>query len=792
MSSNQSLRQAVLNRYFARMNDRQREAVYCVNGPLLILAGAGSGKTTVLIHRIANLIRFGSASESDAPLSAADEALLRPYADGSAAADDAVLRAAAVHPVRPWNILAITFTNKAAGELKDRLAQMLGPDDASGVWASTFHAACARMLRRDGDRLGYSSHFTVYDTDDSKRVMRDCIKSLHIDEKELPVRSVLNEISRAKDQLISPDEFRASAGQDVRLQRIGEAYKLYQRQLKAADAMDFDDLLVNGVRLLRENEDVLSYYRQKFEYIMVDEYQDTNHAQFEWIRLLAEPRCNLCVVGDDDQSIYKFRGANIENILQFEKHFPNCRTVRLEQNYRSTQSILNAANAVIAHNIGRKGKTLWTENPAGALIEQHTALDEQDEAKYIADQVQDLVSKGRKYGDMAVLYRMNAQSTTIERAFVRSGIPYQIIGGHRFYERKEIRDMIAYLSVISNPDDTVRLRRIINEPKRAIGDKTVETAIEIGQQVGMSLFDVIHHADEFDGLRKSAAKLASFTTMMDDLIAEANDPAVPLADLYQHLLDRIDYITYLRGQNDEAESRIENINELSSNLIRYQEEAGETASLAGFLEEVALLTDIDNRNESADAVVMMTLHSAKGLEFPVVFMPGIEEGIFPGFQAITDHAEMEEERRLAYVGITRARELLYLVNASQRLIYGSTQRNKLSRFVEEIPDELLNRTQNRSWKRPDPGMKVPVAGTAVRASAIRSAHNIGTGSRPAVPPQHTIDFRAGDVVEHKTFGEGMVLNCTKMGSDALLEIAFDKVGTKKIFANFANLKKKMG
>lgn len=788
------LKRTVLNRYFARMNDKQREAVFCVNGPLLILAGAGSGKTTVLINRIANLIRFGSAGEvecTDDSISESDIRLLQDYINGNTDLESKVFDCIAMHPVRPWNILAITFTNKAAGELKDRLVQMLG-EEGKDIWASTFHAACARMLRRDGDRLGYSSHFTVYDTEDAKRVMRECMKALHIDEKEYSVRSVMNEISRAKDQLILPDEFRQSAGQDVRRQKIGEIYKMYQHELHHADAMDFDDLLVNGVRLLREHEDIREYYRKKFEYIMVDEYQDTNHAQFEWIRLLAEPRCNLCVVGDDDQSIYKFRGADIENILEFENVFPNCRTIRLEQNYRSTKSILNAANAVIGHNQGRKGKTLWTENPIGHLIEQRTAIDEQDEAKYIADQVLELVHNGHQYGDIAILYRMNAQSTTIERAFTRTGIPYRIIGGHRFYERKEIRDMIAYLSVISNPDDTVRLRRIINEPKRSIGDKTVETALEIGQQVGMSLFEVIHHADEFDGLRKSASKLAQFTQMVDELIEEAADPTISLPDLYQHLLYKIDYIGYLRTQNDETESRIENINELASNLIRYQEENGEDATLTGFLEEVSLLTDIDNYNESADAVVMMTLHSAKGLEFPIVMMPGMEEGIFPGYQAIMDNGEMEEERRLAYVGITRAREQLYLINASQRLIYGSTQRNKLSRFAEEIPDELLNRTQNRSWKMPDPGMKVPTSGVATRATAIRSARNIGTGTKHSVPPQHSVSFQPGDLVEHKTFGEGMVLNCSKMGNDTLLEIAFDQVGTKKIFANFANLKKKMG
>lgn len=779
----------MLQRAFSRMNDRQMEAVRCVTGPLLILAGAGSGKTTVLINRIANLIRFGTASESQTdarPITDADIALLHDYLNGDTSREAEVFARVAVQPVRPWHILAITFTNKAASELKDRLVQMLG-EDGNNVWASTFHSACARMLRRDGDRLGYTNHFTVYDTDDAKRVLRDCFKTLHIDEKKWPIRSMMNDISRAKDQLESPSDVLARAGADEHLQRVGSVYQLYQEKLKEADAMDFDDLLFNGVRLLQQSPEVLEFYRKKFEYIMVDEYQDTNHAQFEWIRLLAEPRCNLCVVGDDDQSIYRFRGANIENILNFEQEFSKCRTIRLEQNYRSTQNILDAANAVIQNNAARKGKKLWTENGTGEKLHCHTALDEQDEAKYICDQVQELVSKGYKYGDMAILYRMNAQSGTLERTFARAGIPYRIIGGHRFYERKEIRDMIAYLSVIANPDDSVRLRRIINEPKRAIGDKTVDTAIEIGTQVGMSTYEVIQHADDFDALRRSVPKLKAFAEMMNELIAESEDPTVSLNDLYQHLLYKTDYVNYLRSQNDEAEARIENINELSSNLIRYQEENGDDATLTGFLEEVALLTDIDNYNADADAVVMMTLHSAKGLEFPVVFLPGVEEGIFPGYQAIMDPSELEEERRLAYVGITRAKRELYMVNASQRLIYGSVQRNKVSRFENEIPDELVEHTAHRSWKAPEPGMKVPTSGYAMRETAIRSARNIGTGTPHPTQP-HTTAFQVGDQVEHKTFGEGMVLSCTKMGKDTLLEIAFEKVGTKKIFANFANLK----
>lgn len=790
----EQLKHTVLKQYFARMNDRQQEAVFAVEGPLLILAGAGSGKTTVLIHRIANLIRFGHASERERPeeeIWPEDIDLLKKYVSGDHSREEEVFSLIADQPVAPWRILAITFTNKAANELKERLSNMLG-EDGKDIWASTFHSTCARMLRKDGEKIGYSQHFTVYDTDDSKRVIKECLKALRIDEKEIVPKTVLNEISRAKDQLLSPDEFLAQHNNDLYLRKIGDIYKMYQSRLKEADAMDFDDLLFNGVRLLQECEEVREYYRRRFEFIMVDEYQDTNHAQFEWIRLLAEPRCNLCVVGDDDQSIYRFRGANIENILGFENIFKDCRTIRLEQNYRSTQTILNAANAVIAHNYGRKGKTLWTKNAVGDKLRIHTALNEQDEAQFISDQIFDYINNGKKYGDVAILYRTNAQSGTIERTFARVGIPYRIIGGHRFYERKEIRDMIAYLSVIANPDDTVRLRRIINEPKRAIGDKTVDTATEISQQVGMSLFEVFRHGDEFDGLARSASKLKSFVEMIDALAKEAQDPTISLNDLYQHLLTQTNYIGYLRTQNDETETRIENINELSSNLIRYQEENGEEASLSGFLEEVSLLTDIDNYNESSDAVVMMTLHSAKGLEFPIVFLPGMEDGIFPGHQAIFDASEMEEERRLAYVGITRAREQLCLVNATQRLIYGSTQRNRPSNFIGEIPEELTECSANRSWKTPTPGTRVPVSGYSARENAIRSAHSIGTGNAKAPGKPTPASYNIGDLVEHKTFGEGMILSCSKMGNDTLLEIAFEKVGTKKIFANFANLKKKMG
>ena len=608
-----------------KMNPRQLEAVLHTEGPLLILAGAGSGKTTVLINRIAYII---------------DQSL-----------------------AKPWQILAITFTNKAAGELKERLTAMLG-DTGGDVWAATFHSTCARILRRDGDRIGYSSHFTVYDTDDSKRLVKDCQKALNIDDKMISHKSILSEISHAKDSMLSPADYQAAAGSDFRLAKIGAVYELYQKRLREADAMDFDDLLGNTVELFRQCPDVLEYYQNRFRYIMVDEYQDTNQVQYEFVRLLAGKSKNLCVVGDDDQSIYKFRGATIENIMSFEKSYPNAKVIRLEQNYRSTKNILNAANAVISNNEERKGKTLWTENPEGDKIQIHTSSNEQDEAGFVATTILEQVAKGRKYSDFAVLYRMNSQSNILEKVFVKSGIPYRIIGGHRFYERREIRDMIAYLSVINNPSDEIRLRRIVNQPKRSIGDKTIATASEIAGALGESLLEVLGRADEFDSLRRASVKLKAFYDMMQELIDANDDESVSLHELYELILEKTGYIEALRGEKEEAETRIENINELASNLLKFQEENGEEATLSAFLEEVSLMTDIDNYDETADTVVMMTMHSAKGLEFPVVFLPGFEEGIFPGLQAIYDPNEIQEERRLCYVAITRAKESLYLLNAA--------------------------------------------------------------------------------------------------------------------------------
>ena len=788
------IRKKVMERDFSRMNERQQQAVFTTEGPVLVLAGAGSGKTTVLVNRIANMVRYGKAYHStfvQDTLTEEDVESCKAFLLGGEL-PDLVRARLSVSACLPWKVMAITFTNKAAGELKERLIAMLG-EDGGDIWASTFHSSCARMLRRDGDRLGYSSHFTIYDTDDSRRLMKECLKDLDISEKAITPKAVLGEISRAKDELTSPAEFESGAGDDFRLKLIARAYKLYQRRLEDSDAMDFDDLIVNTVKLFRQCPDVLEYYQDRFRYIMVDEYQDTNHAQYEFVNLLAKKHCNLCVVGDDDQSIYKFRGATIENIMNFEHDFSGATVVRLEQNYRSTQNILDAANAVIANNTERKGKTLWTASGAGKKLTVHTAENEQDEADRIAKMILDGVSAGRNFSDYAVLYRMNSQSLMFERMFAKQGIPHRIIGGTRFFDRKEIRDMLGYLSIVNNPDDEIRLRRIINTPKRGIGDRTVDSAAEIGQQLGESLFQVISHAGDFPMLSRAAGKLGQFSQMMRELIELNQDEDASINDLYQAVLEKTDYVNFLRTDEPEkAEDRIENVQELSSMLRRYEEENGEEASLSGFLEEVALFTDIDNYDAGADSVVLMTIHSAKGLEFPVVFLPGWEENIFPGMAVIYNPAEVEEERRLAYVAITRAREELSIFNAESRMIFGTTSRNKISRFAEEVPPELVERTRSREYtQRP---VTMPSFGqNAPEAQGVQSARKSGFADKIYQPhpvkPAPAGTFRAGDSVEHKTFGRGMILTATPMANDTLLEIAFDKVGTKKLFANFARLKK---
>ncbi|MGN8750034.1 ATP-dependent helicase [Oscillospiraceae bacterium HCP3S3_D12] len=788
-----ALRRAVLEKDFARMNDRQKQAVFTVNGPLLILAGAGSGKTTVLINRIANILRYGDAYNSTYLRDDLDEndiAACKAYIENGMPLTTETQEHLSVSACAPWRIMAITFTNKAAGELKDRLCSMLG-ETANDIWASTFHSTCARILRRDGERIGYSSHFTVYDTDDQRRLMKSILKELDISEKNITPKSILNEISRAKDSLISPAEYALTVGDDFRLKIISRAYTTYQKRLEDADAMDFDDLINKVVELFKKCPDVLEYYQNRFRYLMVDEYQDTNHAQYTFVRMLAEKSGNLCVVGDDDQSIYKFRGATIENILSFENTFQNATVIRLEQNYRSTQNILDAANAVIEHNTERKGKTLWTQNGTGAMIHLHTAENETDEAERITKIILDGVAAGRKFSDYAVLYRMNSQSLTFERNFAKSGVPHRIIGGTRFYERREIREMIAYLSVINNPSDEMRLRRIINTPKRSIGDRSVEVAAQIGQQTGETLFEVVSHAKDYPALSRAANKMTLFAAQMQGLIELNNDEEVTLGELYDELVERIDYLNFLKTDDPEsAEDRAANVQELASNLRRFEEENPE-GTLSDFLEEVSLITDIDNYDNNADSVVLMTVHSAKGLEFPVVFLPGMEENIFPGMASVYVPSEVEEERRLAYVAITRAKEELYIFHAESRMIFGMTNRNRVSRFVEEIPETLVEHTRSRDYSArpvsmPSFGGAKPF-GEAPKTKSVAEAG--GFTPKPRVKPAPAGTYRVGDTVLHKTFGTGLIVSATPMANDTLLEVAFDKVGTKKLFANFARLTK---
>lgn len=788
-----ALRRAVLEKDFARMNDRQKQAVFTVNGPLLILAGAGSGKTTVLINRIANILRYGDAYNSTYLRDDLDEndiAACKAYIENGTPLTAESQEHLSVSACAPWRIMAITFTNKAAGELKDRLCAMLG-ETANDIWASTFHSTCARILRRDGERIGYSSHFTVYDTDDQRRLMKSILKELDISEKNITPKSILNEISRAKDSLISPAEYALTVGDDFRLKIISRAYTTYQKRLEDADAMDFDDLINKVVELFKKCPDVLEYYQNRFRYLMVDEYQDTNHAQYTFVRMLAEKSGNLCVVGDDDQSIYKFRGATIENILSFENTFQNATVIRLEQNYRSTQNILDAANAVIEHNTERKGKTLWTQNGIGAMIHLHTAENETDEAERITKIILDGVAAGRKFSDYAVLYRMNSQSLTFERNFAKSGVPHRIIGGTRFYERREIREMIAYLSVINNPSDEMRLRRIINTPKRSIGDRSVEVAAQIGQQTGETLFEVVSHAKDYPALSRAANKMTLFAAQMQGLIELNNDEEVTLGELYDELVERIDYLNFLKTDDPEsAEDRAANVQELASNLRRFEEENPE-GTLSDFLEEVSLITDIDNYDNNADSVVLMTVHSAKGLEFPVVFLPGMEENIFPGMASVYVPSEVEEERRLAYVAITRAKEELYIFHAESRMIFGMTNRNRVSRFVEEIPETLVEHTRSRDYSArpvsmPSFGGAKPF-GEAPKTKSVAEAG--GFTPKPRVKPAPAGTYRVGDTVLHKAFGTGLIVSATPMANDTLLEVAFDKVGTKKLFANFARLTK---
>ena len=693
------LRDTYIEKQFGRLNEMQRAAVFTTSGPLLILAGAGSGKTTVLVNRIANLIRFGSAHGSSwTPREVTEDdvkALRTALMTGTDAPGwlDGMLRKDAV---RSWNVMAITFTNKAAGELKERLRNMLGGEEGDEVFASTFHSACVRILRRWAEEIGYPRSFTIYDTDDSQRVMKTVYKELSVDDKFFPVKSAINQMSRWKDQLVSPAEALQTPAKDTKGALAARVYAAYEKKLKEAGAFDFDDLIYQTVQLLAEHKEVRDFYQNKYRYLLVDEYQDTSVAQFRLVSLLTGPEKNICVVGDDDQSIYRFRGATIENILNFERVYPGTKTIRLEQNYRSTSNILNAANCVIQHNTERKGKTLWTQNGEGDKVQVYTAENEQDEASHIADIIGQHLREGGHLADHAVLYRMNAQSAPLESYFTRAGIPHKIVGGQRFNDRKEVKDIHSYMSIVANPRDDVRLRRIINEPARKIGATTIDVIADLAGQEGVSMLEIIRHADQYAKLSRAIAPLYKFYQIYERLQDSLENKT--LDEFASDVIEITGYKAMLEADaakgHEDAADRLQNLGQLVNNVKNYCDQHGEEASLEGYLEDIALISDIDNYNESADQVVLMTIHSAKGLEFPYVFLIGMEEGVFPSGMSQYSEADLEEERRLAYVGITRAKKELYISNSVTRMLYGRTQRNEPSRFLREIEPEYLEETRS--------------------------------------------------------------------------------------------------
>ena len=763
-------RRAYIAAQFSSMNQPQLEAVLTTEGPLLLLAGAGSGKTTVLIHRIANLIRFGRGSDSrEIPedVSPEDVTFLESAVENHETSPRAE-RLCQVEPAAPWSIIAITFTNKAANELKDRLSELLGAGGES-VWAMTFHSACCRILRREIERLGYDRSFTIYDTADSERVVKDVLRDRNLDEKLFAPRSVLSIISKAKDAMQTPEEFAETTGDDYRMKQIALIYADYQSRLVASNAVDFDDIILLTVRLLREHEQVRTYYQRKFRYVLIDEYQDTNHLQYLLASLLSGGYENICVVGDDDQSIYRFRGATIRNILDFEKQYRDAKLIRLEQNYRSTQRILDAANAVILNNQGRKGKNLWTKNGEGDRIVHYEASSESDEASFVANDILTR-SQNKDLKDYAILYRTNAQSNAMEIAFKKSGVRYRIIGGTRFFDRAEVKDMLAYLWVINNRSDDLRLRRIINQPPRGIGGKTLETVERLCAASHEPLYSVARDAGNYPALERGAQKLIAFCSLIEqcaDLLQ-----TLPLPEFYEELLIRTGYVAMLEEKNTpENRVRLENVRELKSSILTYMGHT-EQPTLGGFLEEIALYTDIEQYDKDADAVVMMTMHSAKGLEFPNVYLVGAEEGLFPGLRAIGDAEELEEERRLCYVAITRAKRRLTISSAQRRMLYGHTTVNRPSRFLAEIPSELI---EERSALPP----VRPLYQNAPQRPAYRMPP-IAPTARQSIP-----DYQKGDMVRHDVFGRGMILSVLKMGNDAMLEIAFDQVGTKRLMAGAA-------
>ena len=778
------LKRAALNHYFQNLNTPQQQAVFHVNGPVLVLAGAGSGKTTAMIHRIVQMIHFGDGwVQANASITKEDAAYLKDYiADKQPADLERLCSILAVQPIQPWHILAITFTNKAANELRSRLLQAIGEECASMLHASTFHSACVRILRRSISKLGYDSNFTIYDTDDSQRLMKSCIADADVSEKQFPPRAVLTEISLAKDRMCSPEYFCIEAGSDYRKMVIGKLYKEYQNRLKSANALDFDDLIYKTVELLESFPEELEYYQNRFRYIMVDEYQDTNHAQFRLVQLLSQKHQNLCVVGDDDQSIYRFRGATIENILNFEKQFQNAVVIRLEQNYRSTKTILEAANDVIAHNAGRKEKTLWTDLEDGKKIIWYKAVDETDESRFVAEKIEKEVQNGASYQDFAVLYRMNAQSNNIERMFVKEKIPYHIYGGTRFYDRKEIKDVLAYMTILYNPFDMVRFKRIVNEPKRGIGDATMEMLENITRDLGISPIDVMRDSETYPVLSKKVAHLKKFALMIDELTDAVK--TMQLDEFFDLLLQKTGYADYLKNMGEEGKIRLENVQELKSNILKYMKES-ELPSLENFLEEVSLYADAEQTETAPDTVSMMTIHAAKGLEFKTVFLIGMEENIFPSARSINslDENDLEEERRLAYVAITRAKKQLCVSTTDRRMLFGMTTSNPRSRFLGEIQGDCMEQVQSK---------KNVAAGTRkvemVQSISLQQQLASRRNHHPQKTDAKSVNYSVGTRVRHKIFGEGTILSITDMANDSMLEIGFDQVGTKKVMANFASSK----
>ena len=793
------LRKAIIAEAFKNLNDKQLEATLATEGPLLLLAGAGSGKTTVLINRIANLILYGSASDTDRMpegLTASDLAFLRLYWENKGdpalyQAGEAKARAiCAEELVRPWEILAITFTNKAADELKIRLERRLG-EAARDIWAMTFHSACVRILRRYIDRLGYDNSFAIYDAADSQSLIKRILADFDLDEKTYQPRPILAEISRAKDALLEPAAYQAAAEKegDHRRRKTAEVYTEYAKRLRAAGAVDFDDLLFLTVKLLQTNEEVRRHYQRQFRYVLIDEYQDTNNLQYLFASILADGHGNICVVGDDDQSIYKFRGATIQNILNFEEQYPGARTIRLEQNYRSTGHILEAANALIKNNQGRKGKRLWTDQGPGDKLTHYTARDQADEANYVAERMLEHFGAGGAWSDHAVLYRMSAFSNQLEFAMKRNGIPYKVVGGMRFFDYAEIKDVLAYLAVLINPADDLRLLRIINVPARGIGGTSVERLREAALRSGRSVYETIQNPEEVSDLGRTATKLQQFAALLRDLREKVQ--IMPLDAFYDHLLDVTGYLAMLREKSDENLARIEHVQELKSTIAVYIERS-ETGTLAGFLDEIALYTDLDSGEESSEGVVLMTMHSAKGLEFDHVYLVGLEEGIFPGHRSIGDTEEMEEERRLCYVALTRARKKLHLVSASQRLLFGRTTANMPSRFLEEIPEERLEREGGTQRAHQNPGLRYgSEEGQDDRPERERQSRPTESSFKvryqPPISPGKSalLDFKKGDTVTHKAFGQGIITALTPMGGDVLLELAFENVGTKRLMLKAA-------